>query len=322
MGAFQNIGIKDYFKRYGVLNSIKRGLFTVNPLHIVTDYENKKILYYRKVRRWIENKYSYAAAVEPIGLEFGNLSPGNPLWIYWNQGEENAPLIVKRCIESIRCYYKDSVIMLSDKNLYKYIKLPQFIEQKWDKGILSAAAYSDVIRFSLLEHYGGTWIDATVLLTGPLPEYVMNSDLFAFRDSSGLIYNPALFPTWLLHCRKSNQIMRETRNILYEYWRKEKHVIEYLFTCIIFTIVLENNRDILEQIPCVHSGCTGLLLNELENNFSEEKLNYITALTSVHKLTYKLKDTVTSEKGTFYEYILGQDFGNKKPYILGKDSGI
>lgn len=42
MGAFQNIGIKDYFKRYGVLNSIKRGLFTVNPLHIVTDYENKK----------------------------------------------------------------------------------------------------------------------------------------------------------------------------------------------------------------------------------------------------------------------------------------
>lgn len=46
--------------------------------------------------------------------------------------------------------------------------------------------------------------------------------------------------------------MRETRNILYEYWRKEKHVIEYLFTCIIFTIVLENNRDILEQIPFVH----------------------------------------------------------------------
>lgn len=93
--------------------------------------------------------------------------------------------------------------MLSDKNLYKYIKLPQFIEQKWDKGILSAAAYSDVIRFSLLEHYGGTWIDATVLLTGPLPEYVMNNDLFAFRDSLGLIYNPALFPTWLLHCRKN-----------------------------------------------------------------------------------------------------------------------
>ena len=64
------------------------------------------------------------------------------------------------------------------------------------------------------------------------------------------------------------------------------------------------------------------MLNELENNFSEEKLIYITALTSVHKLTYKLKDTVTSEKGTFYEYILGQDFGNKNPYILGKDSGI
>lgn len=63
----------------------------------------------------------------------------------------------KRCIESIRCYYKDSVIMLSDKNLYKYIKLPQFIEQKWDKGILSAAAYSDVIRFlywSIMEGHG------------------------------------------------------------------------------------------------------------------------------------------------------------------------
>lgn len=60
------------------------------------------------------------------------------------------------------------------------------------------------------------------------------------------------------------------------------------------------------------------MLNELENNFSEEKLNYITALTSVHKLTYKLKDTVTSEKGTFYEYILGQDFRKQETIHIRK----
>ena len=51
MAAFQNIGIDGYFKRYGFKYGIKRALFMINDIHIVKDYENKKILYYHKAQK-------------------------------------------------------------------------------------------------------------------------------------------------------------------------------------------------------------------------------------------------------------------------------
>lgn len=76
---------------------------------------------------------------------------------------------------------------------------------------MSDAALSDLIRFSLLEHFGGTWIDATVLLTGKIPEYILESDFFAFRDTFGLIENPATISNWLLHSVPHNIIIKEAK---------------------------------------------------------------------------------------------------------------
>lgn len=53
MAAFQNIGIDGYFKRYGFKYGIKRALFMINDIHIVKDYENKKILYYHKAQKYL-----------------------------------------------------------------------------------------------------------------------------------------------------------------------------------------------------------------------------------------------------------------------------
>lgn len=38
MGAFQNIGVSDYLKRYGWKYGIQRGAFTAFPFHVVNDY--------------------------------------------------------------------------------------------------------------------------------------------------------------------------------------------------------------------------------------------------------------------------------------------
>ena len=37
MGAFQNIGINAYLKRYGLKNGLLRGIYMANPIHIVRD---------------------------------------------------------------------------------------------------------------------------------------------------------------------------------------------------------------------------------------------------------------------------------------------
>ncbi len=41
MNAFKNINLSEYFQRYGIHYGIRRILFTANPLHVVTDYQNK-----------------------------------------------------------------------------------------------------------------------------------------------------------------------------------------------------------------------------------------------------------------------------------------
>lgn len=103
--------------------------------------------------------------------------------------------------------------MLNDQNLADYIRLPDYIEKKKDAGQIPMAGYADLMRFALLEHYGGTWIDSTVYLTDPIPDMILNSDFFAVRNSLLLIDNPVLYPAWFLHAKKGNKTIREIRNV-------------------------------------------------------------------------------------------------------------
>lgn len=301
MGAFQNIGLKDYFKRYGVKNAIFRGLFMAWPFHVVNDYENRKILYYRKVYRGLKRKYAYAADVTPEGLRFGEESPENAIWVYWKQGIENAPDIVKCCIESIKRNTHYNIILLTENNYRDYVKFPDYIIESLNSGKMSTAAFSDLLRFSLLERYGGTWMDSTVFLSGSMPDYITEAELFAYHDSFGLIDNPAELSVWLLHSKKHNQIIQRTRNIAFEYWKHENHVVEYLLPYIILTMVYENDPI---EMPYVNSEYCRLMFKEFDQNFSEKVYKHIISLTPVHKLSYKLEPDLLEKQGTFYQHLV------------------
>lgn len=303
MNTSKNIGIIEYFKRYGLTYGILRAAFTKWPIHYVDDYENKKILYYRIIKKKIEKKYKNTFNNDPAGLQFNDKKYENPVWVYWKQGENNMPKIVRRCIQSIKTYVKDQVILLTDENISDYIQFPDYINEKLLSGTMSIAAYSDLLRFSLLEHYGGTWIDSTVFLTGPLPNYITDSDLFAYQDRFGLIENPALMSIWILHCRSGNKVIRQTRNLAFEYWKKHSHVMEYLSSNIILTIVLENNPEEMKTISYANSDYCRLLLNSLGDEYDPKQIDHIMTLSCVHKLSYKLLESVLSDDKNVYHII-------------------
>lgn len=176
-------------------------------------------------------------------MRFGECPYTEPIWVYWKQGITNAHGIVKKCIETIHEWADRLVIEIDETSISKYVILPKTIIQKYDDGKISDAALSDLIRFSLLEHFGGLWLDATVLLTGKIPENIINSDFFAFQDSFGKIDNPALISNWLLHCKPGHPIMKNARNMAFAYWENESHVMEYLFTYILLKIAVEISRN-------------------------------------------------------------------------------
>lgn len=303
MTGFKNINLSEYFKRYGIKNGVSRLMFIANPIHIVRDFENRKVLYYRKERKKLKKYIDKKNTVVDISFN-DNYTNENTVWVYWKQGLSQAPEIVKRCVASIKENVEQPVVVLNDANVEEYLRLPKSILLSNKKGNISNAALSDLIRLSLLEHYGGTWIDATVLLTAPLSSYVTDSDFFAFQDTFGLVENPALFSSWLLHATKGNNIIRQTRDAAFAYLEREKHISEYLWIYILLTLAVEKDPASKKRIPYVNSDYSHLLFNELGNEYDSKTIRHILKLTTVHKLTYKLTDQAINDPKDVYNFIL------------------
>lgn len=89
--------------------------------------------------------------------------------------------MVQKCIKSVVEFSERPVIKLDAKSVEKYIQLPNDIRQKYTSGKMSDAALSDLIRFSLLEHFGGTWIDASGLIIHVLIMCNMDEKLFLIK---------------------------------------------------------------------------------------------------------------------------------------------
>lgn len=304
---YQNIGAKGFFARYGIINAIRRGSYIASGIHYVRDYEMKKLLWQRKVAKKVEKYFKYYNQT-PEGLVLKNVTLRNPVWVYWNTGMENAPDIVKSCYFSMRKYEGDRIVPLSDNNLDQYIQMPEYIEKKKNQGLMPLACYTDLVRFALLEHYGGTWIDATVYLTDCIPDLILKSDFFAFRNTLGLLENPALYAVWFLHAKKNNEVIKKVRNVSFAYWKNENHVVEYLLSNIIITKILAKDLDAEQAIPYMNSDYSEYFVRVLGNQFDEEQWQWIKKLTSIHKLTYKLSTEIDREN-TFYHKLVRRLIG-------------
>lgn len=300
---YTNIGVKGFIKRYGFVNGIKRGIFTKFGIHVVKDYEMKKVLWQAKVYKKLE-KYTDASNKNFIeNLKFNDIvKVNNPIWIYWDSGVENAPSIVQSCIKSVMKNTTNEVVVLSEKTIEDYVKLPEWVKEKRKSDKLPMAHYTDIIRLALLYNYGGTWIDATVYLTGVLPDSIINSDFFALRNSFCLLDNPALYAVWFIHSKANNSIIKETLNASLTYWSKKNHVEEYLMTNLIMTIVI-HKHGFDDDILYANTDYSEHLMKILGEKFATEKFEWIKKLTNIHKLSYKLDESI--EKGdTYYSHIV------------------
>ena len=58
------------------------------------------------------------------------------IWQYWEQGLENAPEIVRACLDSVAKYNPDiERVIISPKNVREYVYIPEYIYKLKEKGI-------------------------------------------------------------------------------------------------------------------------------------------------------------------------------------------
>lgn len=75
--------------------------FLRNPLHIVKDYELRKLLWQSGGGTAVCKKYLRFRNTVPEKLTFPENQVDEPIWLFWNTGLEQAPEIVKTCYQSI-----------------------------------------------------------------------------------------------------------------------------------------------------------------------------------------------------------------------------
>ena len=101
------------------------------------------------------------------------------IWICWFQGMENAPELVKRCYASVKRNMPDKeIIVITKENMDHYVDFPDHILKKWKRGLITDTKMSDFLRMELLIRYGGLWMDSTIFLSGPIPNWVYEKDIF------------------------------------------------------------------------------------------------------------------------------------------------
>lgn len=91
------------------------------------------------------------------------------IWVFWGQGEESMPTLIKACYKQLVALNEDVVTLVTNCNLHEFLDIPAEIYEKVERGTITWAHFSDIIRTSLLARYGGLWLDATVWTTRQFP---------------------------------------------------------------------------------------------------------------------------------------------------------
>lgn len=252
----------------------------------------------------------YKSACRNVETEF--ISPKEKIiWTCWLQGEENAPLIVRKCLDSIRQYAGDyRVVVLTQETISKYVEVPEYIERRHQRGIIPHAHYTDIVRLLLLIQYGGVWIDSTILLTGELPQYVTRTPLFVFRREPEGNVEMGLC---LISSDKNHPILQTQLALLLEYWRYEETLVSYSIFHLFWTMVVRSSpklQKLWKEVPYIPCAMLDILMHDLSLPYSASRWAEIQTLSPIHKLSYKFEQfgIDINKKSTFYDVLIN---GNK-----------
>lgn len=269
------------------------------------------------IRRYLYFKYYYKykqitkSFPENDNANFFQIKPIN-VWLFWYQGFDNAPDIVKTCVNCIKKVFKGSkykINLLTKNNVFDYVNLPIYIEKKFKKKLISFAHYSDIIRTFLLVKYGGYWIDPTVFIPNNSKFFniVEEQRIFVFKvlDLSGQCFCKSYISNWFIYSVPNEKILSLTLNLLYKYWKKRNKPENYFIYHTLFSISADRFRKEFDNIPTYNNCSPHTLQWEMYNEFNENRFVELLKLSPVHKMNHNWIRPISKQNTfTFYDFII------------------
>ena len=264
------------------------------------------------ILKYLENKFGdyYASYDYEASLPASDPDLENKIWMCWWQGEENAPEIVRACIDSVRRNAGGhEVIVVTDENLSKYADIPDWVLEKVHSGVMSRTHLSDLLRLSLLAEHGGLWLDATFFCTGALNGY-LKLPIWSIKRPDYLHASVAcgMFANYSLECDESHRrVFATLRDYYLEYWRQCGGLIDYLLTDYLIVLAQRHDSSIAVAFASIepNNPCCDDLISLLNEPFNQDVWSRLTVDTSLFKLSWKQDFNKTKLSDiTFYGRLL------------------
>lgn len=240
----------------------------------------------------------------------------------WFQGEENAPELVKACFRSMRHHLKQPVKVLDEKAIFDWIELPDYIVRKWREGKIPHAHFSDMCRIELLYRHGGLWFDATDYVTAPVPQWIMDEDVFLFTGGKKIRGSYGGVQNCFIRGKKGNPLLGIWREANFAYWKEENSKIDYFVHHLLLKLSTEVNpiaAEAYRKMPHVEQDPTHTLWGDHAfDPYDKARFEALTKDSFFQKTNYKDRRLQGDRTGTIAEYIISGEpkarhAGNKPP---------
>ena len=226
------------------------------------------------------------------------------VFVFWAQGETEMPACVRACFDSVkRLCGSRTVVLLDLNNIREWVSLPSFVLSKLKDGRLSLTHFSDLLRFCLLEQYGGWWLDATVFLSNPLPPV---KDLFTVKSCQTKVFiSEGRWSGFIWHMPKGYPLADYMKRFLLFWWRSHATLPDYFFIDYGIRWFYLNNplfRNQIDSLPTSNPELYFFQSNRSEMPFDAEEWLRISSGTTFFKTTYK--QTRPAVPGSFRDTLL------------------
>lgn len=238
-----------------------------------------------------------------------NVEIPKKVWMFWWQGNINDVKVVSICMNSIRNHLPEGaeLIVLTKDNVSQYCEIPDFIYGKLDKGLITLTHFSDILRVSLLEKWGGCWLDATILAVSKF-DYVFGSQFWSIKHNTKNIYIPeGRWTSYALASAPNCRLFGMMKQLFYKYWCCHDCLIDLFlvdfFIDLLYTEV-EEFRKLIDEVPVNNQNVQSMRL-ELNTIYNDETYNSICKSTELFKLTWReqFKEKNNGE-ATFYAKLI------------------
>ncbi len=297
--------LKFNLKNFGVKVAI------VNFLGEMSDYKKlqkyKFSIYLRKKQREVvykalEKRYS-SLIDEYKNKKIGVGKNDKKIWCMWWQGIDNAPDLVKICLNSIEKYSGDyDLVIITKDNFKDYVDIHPEIIKKLDNNNISITHFSDILRAKLLSLYGGVWVDATMFIC----DYI-------FKEFDDVAFNSCLSSRgWSIFLMggKSNKIFSFLYDVLIQYNLEYDEFIDYFLTDSIIEIAYNSFEECKQYIDGSNLSNPKVFyfLGNFSKTYDEKEFKSLCGEYKFFKLSYKdSQDFITHDSDgnlTNYGYFL------------------